>query len=294
MNERALAFAEFNAALNGVEQRRVPGRQLLRAGDGERFDLVVCNPPYVISPETSSVFRDSGLPGDTVSAKLVGELPVVPRGGRRSATIMISWIAGEDHDAAAARVARRAAAATPGSSTPATEDPLRGGAHRGTAASGARPTEYARAARRLARVLRRASASRRSRTAPSILHRRSGGGNWMRIGRAAPEPAATRRPGISCSSSRRRSSSPRRPGDALLDRRLALVEAARLRPHGAGRDADGGSETSADVRLAARDRLRRQPRPLRRGALAALDGTEPVRGRIAPARRPSSESRKPS
>ena len=32
---------------------------------GERFDLVVSNPPFVVSPGTSErlVYRDSGLPG---------------------------------------------------------------------------------------------------------------------------------------------------------------------------------------------------------------------------------------
>ena len=35
--------------------------QPVRAGRGdERFDLVVCNPPYVVSPETSYVYRDGG------------------------------------------------------------------------------------------------------------------------------------------------------------------------------------------------------------------------------------------
>ena len=45
----------------------------------ERFDLVVCNPPYVISPESEHGFRDSGLPGDTVSAEARRRTAVVPR-----------------------------------------------------------------------------------------------------------------------------------------------------------------------------------------------------------------------
>jgi methylase of polypeptide subunit release factors len=95
VNERALAFAEFNAAVNGI------GNVELRAGSffepvaGQRFDLVVCNPPYVISPESALVYRDGGLPGDAVSAGLVAELPShLADGGFGS--IAISWISGEE------------------------------------------------------------------------------------------------------------------------------------------------------------------------------------------------------
>ena len=52
VNERALAFAEFNAALNGVANVEFRAGSFFEPVAGERFDLVVCNPPYVISPET--------------------------------------------------------------------------------------------------------------------------------------------------------------------------------------------------------------------------------------------------
>ena len=41
--------------------------------DGERFDLIVTNPPFVISPATGErlVYRDSGLPGDEVVRRVV-------------------------------------------------------------------------------------------------------------------------------------------------------------------------------------------------------------------------------
>ena len=60
--------------------------------EDETFGLVVCNPPYVISPETAYVFRDSGLGRDRVSERLVGELPghLEEEG---FGTIMVSWIA---------------------------------------------------------------------------------------------------------------------------------------------------------------------------------------------------------
>lgn len=72
-NPRALAMARLGARLNGVSDRVE-----LRRGDifgpvaGERFDLVLANLPYVISPETTYLFRDGGrgegLSRDTVRA----------------------------------------------------------------------------------------------------------------------------------------------------------------------------------------------------------------------------------
>jgi hypothetical protein len=96
INERALAFARFNAALNGITNVEFRVGSFFEPVRGETFGLVVCNPPYVISPETAFVFRDSGLGRDRVSERLVGDLPTfLDEGG--FATIMVSWIqAGDD------------------------------------------------------------------------------------------------------------------------------------------------------------------------------------------------------
>jgi Methyltransferase small domain len=96
VNERALAFAAFNAALNGIENVEFRAGSLLEPVQGERFDLVVANPPYVVSPATEYVFRDSGLGRDRVSEELVRALPDVLADGA-FATVMVSWIdGGED------------------------------------------------------------------------------------------------------------------------------------------------------------------------------------------------------
>jgi methylase of polypeptide subunit release factors len=58
LNPRALEFGRRSARLNGIAN--VEWRQ----GDwyapvrGERFDLIACNPPYVVSPDTRLLFRD--------------------------------------------------------------------------------------------------------------------------------------------------------------------------------------------------------------------------------------------
>src|SRR5439155_8386888 len=102
VNERALEFARFNAALNDVHNVEFRSGSLLEPVAGERFDLVVANPPYVISPRTDYVFRDSGLGRDRVSEHLVrGLLGVLADGA--FATVMISWISDEDDVAAEPR-----------------------------------------------------------------------------------------------------------------------------------------------------------------------------------------------
>ena len=42
---------------------------------GEKFDLITCNAPYVVSPETTYLFRDGGMSGDAVSEHVVRATP---------------------------------------------------------------------------------------------------------------------------------------------------------------------------------------------------------------------------
>lgn len=83
VNRRALWLAGLNAELNGVSTGSTTGGIELREGSffepvaGEQFDLVVSNPPFVISPATAErlVYRDSGLPGDRVVEHVVRTAP---------------------------------------------------------------------------------------------------------------------------------------------------------------------------------------------------------------------------
>lgn len=91
LSERALAVAAVNTHLNRV------GNVELRRGDlfapvaGETFDRIVANPPFVISPETSHVYRDSTLAGDEVSRTVVEQAArhLAPGG---HATVLCEWI----------------------------------------------------------------------------------------------------------------------------------------------------------------------------------------------------------
>lgn len=85
ISPRALAFAAFNAALNAAadggpfEDRVLELRQgsLLEPVSHEhgQYDLVVSNPPFVITPRAAGVplleYRDGGLAGDDVVRQLV-------------------------------------------------------------------------------------------------------------------------------------------------------------------------------------------------------------------------------
>ena len=61
ISTRALEFTAFNVALAGVDSARVQLRRgnLLEPVAGQRFDLIVSNPPFVITPPS---VRQAGLP----------------------------------------------------------------------------------------------------------------------------------------------------------------------------------------------------------------------------------------
>nr|WP_255378106.1 methyltransferase [Quadrisphaera sp. DSM 44207] len=92
-SSRALAFAAFNAALAGAELDLRRG-DLLDPVAGEEFDLVVSNPPFVVTPRDAAVpqwsYRDAGRRGDDVVRALVtGAGAVLAPGG--SAQLLGNW-----------------------------------------------------------------------------------------------------------------------------------------------------------------------------------------------------------
>jgi len=89
-NPRALNFARFNAKLNGIDGIEWREGSLYEPVAEQKFDLLVSNPPYVISPESRFVFRDTNLPGDTVSEQVVrGAGERLNEGG--FACILFNW-----------------------------------------------------------------------------------------------------------------------------------------------------------------------------------------------------------
>lgn len=96
LSARALAFARLTTALAGLGEDRVEVRQgsLLEPVAGERFDLVVSNPPFVITPRVPGVpayeYRDGGRAGDDLVRELVtGVGDVLDPGG--VAQMLANW-----------------------------------------------------------------------------------------------------------------------------------------------------------------------------------------------------------
>ena len=107
ISERALAFTRFNLLLNAqalnIDPQNPQARVSLREGSllepvaGELFDLVVSNPPFVITPrvagesaEEQFTYRDGGMPGDEIVSTMVRQLPsVLVPGGR--AQMLGNW-----------------------------------------------------------------------------------------------------------------------------------------------------------------------------------------------------------
>ena len=105
LSERALGVAAFNAALNGIDLELRQG-SLLEPVAGERFDLIVSNPPFVITPrtledaDTTWTYRDGGRAGDALLEELLQSLPAhLAPGG--TAVMLGNWEIreGEDWDA---------------------------------------------------------------------------------------------------------------------------------------------------------------------------------------------------
>ena len=95
-NRRALRLAAVSAALSGQEWDLREG-SLFEPVGGEQFDLVVSNPPFVISPGHRYTYRDAGLPADDLGRLLLQQAPShLADGG--TAVVLANWLhrRGED------------------------------------------------------------------------------------------------------------------------------------------------------------------------------------------------------
>jgi hypothetical protein len=96
-NPRALNFAKFNAKLNEIENVEWLQGSLYEPVAEQKFELIVSNPPFVISPESRFIFRDTNLPGDTLSEQVVcGVSERLTEGG--FACILFNWHHKDEED----------------------------------------------------------------------------------------------------------------------------------------------------------------------------------------------------
>lgn len=75
ITERAAAFARFNARLNGVENIEVVTGDCFAPAQGRRFDLILSNPPFFITPQNDYVFCENPMELDSLCRRLVKEAP---------------------------------------------------------------------------------------------------------------------------------------------------------------------------------------------------------------------------
>ncbi|MGC2578532.1 MAG: class I SAM-dependent methyltransferase, partial [Terrimicrobiaceae bacterium] len=96
-NPRALNFARMNALLNGIENISFRLGSFFEPVRDEKFDLIVSNPPFIISPESSLMFQNPGMGGDAVSELMVRQSPAHLNDLGRAVSL-ISWHHEEESD----------------------------------------------------------------------------------------------------------------------------------------------------------------------------------------------------
>ncbi|MFB7321799.1 methyltransferase [Streptomyces sp. NPDC056190] len=75
LNPRALHITALTLALSGARAADLRQGSLFEpVHDDERFDLIVSNPPFVISPGARLTYRDGGMSGDDLCRTLVQEV----------------------------------------------------------------------------------------------------------------------------------------------------------------------------------------------------------------------------
>ncbi len=179
ISERAAWFARVNAQLNeraNIEVRVGDGFDPVR---GETFDLVVANPPFVVSPDRAFTFRDAGGSADAISRDVVREAAhhLGPGG---VASILVNWIVRDgDEDTGPPRAW---VAELPCDSIIIhhdTLDPLRYANQWLMESSASAPAAYGRVLARWLRYYERIGA--RSIASGAIVMRRTGGPSRVRV-----------------------------------------------------------------------------------------------------------------
>ena len=90
-NPRAVQLATFNARLNGLSNIECREGDFFEPVRGETFDLVVANPPFVISPEQRYIYRDGGMEADQVCRSIAHQVPhFLNEGGY--CQILCNWV----------------------------------------------------------------------------------------------------------------------------------------------------------------------------------------------------------
>ncbi len=95
INPRALALTRINAALNGITNIEILEGSYFEPVNEKKFDLIVANLPYVITPKSHFKYRDVDQPGDGSIRKWLQEIPQYLKEGGY-AQLLMNWIIREN------------------------------------------------------------------------------------------------------------------------------------------------------------------------------------------------------
>lgn len=97
INSRAVNIASFNGLLNGLSNIAFFEGNLFEPVSDKTFDLIITNPPFVISPEKRYTYRDAGMKGDGITQKIIAEVPkFLNEGGY--CQILCNWVEEQGQD----------------------------------------------------------------------------------------------------------------------------------------------------------------------------------------------------
>ncbi len=94
-NPRAARLTELSAGLNRLTNVETRVGKWFEPVADEQFDQTVCNPPFVVSPESTRLYRDSGFESDGVCRMIVDTVPRhLKLGG--VAHVLVNWVVRAD------------------------------------------------------------------------------------------------------------------------------------------------------------------------------------------------------
>lgn len=94
---RSVEFSRFNAGLNGISNCEFLEGNAFEPVGGRKFDLVVSNPPFAITPSRRYMYRDSGMDLDDFCRGLIRQAPeCLNQGGMFQMCFDWAHMAGQD------------------------------------------------------------------------------------------------------------------------------------------------------------------------------------------------------
>jgi SAM-dependent methyltransferase len=279
VNPRALRMAAFNARLNPAARIEWLRADFTAPLHGRAFDLVVSNPPYVISPARRYWFRDGGMPADGLCRRLVREAPALLREGglcqvlchfahvpgERWQDRLASWCAGTGCDALALRFE--------------TQDPA---SYAATWASVSEAADAERLARSVGEWVRNLEAQGIEAVSAGLvtLRRRDSDAVWFRAWDAPRQLVGPGGEAVLRAFAAQDFLAERPGDDALLAARLRTAPEARLEQHCEPGDA-GWRVSGATLRLARGIAYSARVEPLMAELVGRCDGVRPLRDVLA-------------